>query len=92
MADPWDMIGKYVASVPVPGSSVIGTNGKFLTSSTAPWMETDCSLPVLWSRIQESKNDPQKYKKFRNLIFEVLDALFWGLKASPIAWTFFKEA
>ncbi len=24
--------------------------------------------------------------------FEVLDVLFWGLKASPIAWTFFIEA
>jgi hypothetical protein len=24
--------------------------------------------------------------------FEVLDALFWGLKASPVAWTSFMEA
>jgi hypothetical protein len=30
-------------------------------------------------RIQEGKNDPQKKnKKWRDIIFEVLDILFWG--------------
>jgi hypothetical protein len=28
-------------------------------------------------------------KKLRNFIFEVLDVLFWGLKASSVAWTSF---
>jgi hypothetical protein len=47
---------------------------------------------VLWIRIwiQEGKNDPQK--KVINFIFEVLDVLFLGLKASTAAWTSFKEA
>ncbi len=38
-----------------------------------------------WIRIQEGKNDPQKIEKVNK--FEVLDVLFWGLKASPVAWT-----
>ncbi len=36
-------------------------------------------------RIQEGKNDPLKYNKFRNFMFEVLDVLFWGLKAASVA-------
>ncbi len=44
----------------------------------------------LMFRIQEGKNYPQKLKKeFRNWFFEVLDVLFWGLKASSLAWTSF---
>jgi hypothetical protein len=31
-------------------------------------------------------------KRYKNFIFEVLDVLFWGLKASPVASTSFKEA
>jgi hypothetical protein len=31
-------------------------------------------------------------KKFINLIFKAPDVLFWGLKASPRAWTSFREA
>jgi hypothetical protein len=32
---------------------------------------------VLWIRIQESKNDPQKYKKVNKIpFFKVLDVLF----------------
>ncbi len=31
-------------------------------------------------------------KSWEILCFEVLDVLFWGLKASPVAWTSFKEA
>jgi hypothetical protein len=31
-------------------------------------------------------------KRYKNFIFEVLDVLFWGLKASPVALTSFKEA
>ncbi len=31
-------------------------------------------------------------KKLINFISEVLDVLFWGLKASPVAWTSFMEA
>jgi hypothetical protein len=34
-------------------------------------------------RIQEGKNDLQK--KLRNFMFEVLDVLFWELKASSVA-------
>jgi hypothetical protein len=30
-------------------------------------------------------------KKYRIFMFEVLDVLFWGLKASPVAWTSFME-
>ncbi len=43
-------------------------------------------------RIQKGKIDPQnkqKNKKFHDL---KLDILFWGLTASPVAWTFFMEA
>ncbi len=40
--------------------------------------------------IQEGKNYQQKQKKVDKFIFfEVLDILFWGLKASPVAWTSF---
>ncbi len=52
----------------------------------------------LWIRririqIQESKNDPQIQKKVKNFsCFEVLDVLFWGLKASPLACAFFTKA
>ncbi len=31
-------------------------------------------------------------KKFKNFMFQVLDVLFWGMKAFPVAWTSFKEA
>ncbi len=34
-------------------------------------------------------NDPQKYKKLRISCFEVLDVLFWELKASFVTWTSF---
>ncbi len=44
-------------------------------------------------RIQEGKNGPKKLKKGQNYSsFEVLDVLFWGLKASPVAWASFMEA
>ncbi len=44
-------------------------------------------------RIQEGKNDPQKIEKRTEFSsFEVLDVLFWGLKASPVAWESFMEA
>ncbi len=45
-----------------------------------------------WIRIQiqEGKNGPQK--DFKSSCFEVLDGLFWDLKASSITWTFFMEA
>jgi hypothetical protein len=33
-----------------------------------------------------------KKTKLRNFMFEVLDVLFLGLKASHVAWTFFMEA
>ncbi len=36
-------------------------------------------------QIQEGKNGPQK-KSTEFSCFEVLDVLFWGLKASPVAW------
>jgi hypothetical protein len=38
-------------------------------------------------RIQEGKNSFKNIEKVNNFIFEVLDVLFWGLKASPVAWT-----
>jgi hypothetical protein len=45
-----------------------------------------------WIRIQESKNDPQKKKKSKEIsCFELLDVLFLGLKASPVAWASFIE-
>jgi hypothetical protein len=31
-------------------------------------------------------------KQLRNFMYEVLDVLFCGLKASPVAWTTFMEA
>ncbi len=45
-------------------------------------------------RIQEGKNYPQTLKKlYKFHFFEVLDVLFWVLKASPpVAWTSFMEA
>jgi hypothetical protein len=44
--------------------------------------------PELWIRIrnQEGKNDPQKLEKVKNFHVQVLDVLFRGLKASPVAW------
>jgi hypothetical protein len=39
--------------------------------------------------MQEGKNGPQK-KEIS--CFDVLHVLFLGLKASPVAWTFFVEA
>jgi hypothetical protein len=38
------------------------------------------------------QKDPQNKTKLRNFSFEVLDVLSLGLKASPVAWTFFMEA
>jgi hypothetical protein len=43
------------------------------------------------NRIKEGKNDPQK-KFDATSCYEVLDVLFLGLKASPVAWTSFMEA
>jgi hypothetical protein len=40
-------------------------------------------------RIHVGKNDPQKSKSEEMYCFEVLDYLFSGLEASPVAWTFF---
>jgi hypothetical protein len=43
-----------------------------------------------WIRIQEGKNYPQKLNEVdKFLIFWMMDVLFWGLKASPVAWTSF---
>jgi hypothetical protein len=40
-------------------------------------------------RIQEGKNDPTKREFFLEILcFEVLDLLFSGLKAFPVAWMF----
>ncbi len=44
-------------------------------------------------RIQEGKNYQKKIEKRKEFSsFEVLDVLFWGLKASPVAWASFMEA
>jgi hypothetical protein len=44
-------------------------------------------------RIQEGKNYPKKIEKRPEFSsFEVLDVLFCGLKASPVAWASFLEA
>ncbi len=44
-------------------------------------------------RIQEDKKYPKKIEKWTNIsCFEVPDVLFWGLRASPVAWTSFMEA
>ncbi len=52
-------------------------------------------ISVLWilicTRIQEVKNDPPKF--FLQIsLFQVLDILFWWLKASPVIQNSFKEA
>ncbi len=54
-------------------------------------LDSDSMGSMYPDRIQEGKNDLQKYKycKLINLIFDVLDVLFGGLKASPVAWTYF---
>jgi hypothetical protein len=41
---------------------------------------------------RRAKITNKKRKKFKNLFFEFIDVLFWGLKASPVAWTSFTEA
>jgi hypothetical protein len=38
-----------------------------------------------------TKMTQKNIKKVINFIFEVLDVLFLGLKASPVAWTSFME-
>ncbi len=45
--------------------------------------------PVLWIRIHKG---PINRNKVRNSCFEVLDVLFCGLEASPLARVSFKEA
>ncbi len=49
-----------------------------------------------WIRIPDPDPDgqkyPQKVKKFNSLCFEVLDGLFWELKASSVTCSFFMEA
>jgi len=35
---------------------------------------------------RRAKMNQKHRKKLINFIFEVLDVLFWGLKASPVAW------
>jgi hypothetical protein len=47
-----------------------------------------------WIRIHRwTKNDPQIKKKSEETSgFEVLDVLFGGLNASPVAWTSFIQA
>jgi hypothetical protein len=48
---------------------------------------------VLWIRPDPGgKNGTEKYKKWRNVMFEVLDVLFWGLKDSPVPWTSLMKA
>jgi hypothetical protein len=39
-----------------------------------------------------SRRTKMTNKNIKNLFFEVLDVLFGGLKASPLAWTTVKEA
>jgi hypothetical protein len=43
-----------------------------------------------WIRIQEGKITPKK--ELTNSFSEMVNVLFRGLKASPVAWTAFKEA
>jgi hypothetical protein len=47
-----------------------------------------------WIRILKGKNDPQKKleKSEEFSCFAMLDDLFGGLKASPVAWMSFMEA
>jgi hypothetical protein len=50
-----------------------------------------------WIRIMDPDPGGQKWptkveKKFKRSCFEVLDGLFWELKASSVTWTFFMEA
>jgi hypothetical protein len=50
---------------------------------------------LIWILIlnEKGKNYPQKGKKGKKLqILKALDVFFWGLKASPVAWTSFIEA
>ncbi len=56
--------------------------------------------PGQWIRIHIRNPDPDpgeqkwptKDEKRRNFMFEVLDVLFWELKASSVTWTSFMEA
>jgi hypothetical protein len=43
-------------------------------------------------RIQVGKNDHKKEKCEEMCCFEVLRVFFWGLEASPEAWTSFVES
>ncbi len=47
---------------------------------------------VAWSGSRRTKNDPQIEKSKEISRFEVLDVLFCGLKASPVAWAWGVEA
>jgi hypothetical protein len=57
---------------------------------------------MLWIRIRihfgrlDPDPDPGGHKLHTKVkkcqVFEVLDVLFWGMKTSPVAWTFFLEA
>ncbi len=50
------------------------------------WSARSGSASGMRIRIQEGKNDLQKFKSKETSRFEVLDVLFWGLKSS-VAWT-----
>ncbi len=57
-----------------------GKEGVNTPSSTLRWRVVDPD------KDQEGKNDTQKYKKLIKFnFFEVLDFLFWKLKASSVA-------
>jgi hypothetical protein len=47
---------------------------------------------VAGSGSRRAKMTHKNRKKYEFSCFEVLDVLFWGLKASPVAWTSFMEA
>ncbi len=89
----------YVWQAQDSGHHVIPANYKDSSSAVDPDPYTDWIWiqwgPSICIRIRIRNPDPypggQKWptniEKLLNFIFEILDVLFWGLKASPVAWT-----
>ncbi len=75
-----------------PGSQGFGSGSAWIRINLSCWIR-------IRIRIQIADPDPgrQKWpqkieKRTEFSSFEVLDVLFWGLKASPVAWESFMEA
>ncbi len=72
--------------------SISGSGSAWIRINLSCWIRIRIRIQIADSDPGEQKWPTKIEKSTEFSCFEVLDVLFWGLKASPVAWASFLEA